>query len=196
MADDIVKKNESKLQVLLVPFIERGYQTTELLIKLLELCRIEGIVVTTTLSNLEHIISKTRQKVEINIQNILTQNLTSEQKDLLDNTLKMTKDKYLSDFGWLKKNIGKTSVSSFHEILKKLHYLEKFYFIPEDLDIPIAKVKEFINLGYKPTLITSDSNHFGNFPYTDKIYNFELIENINIFFEDIYIQQCKIGQLF
>ena len=35
------KKNESKLQVLLVPFIERGYQTTELLIKLLELCRIE-----------------------------------------------------------------------------------------------------------------------------------------------------------
>ena len=95
---------------MLVPFIERGYQTTELLIKLLELCRIEGIVVTTTLSNLEHIISKTRQKVEINIQNILTQNLTSEQKDLLDNTLKMTKDKYLSDFGWLKKNIGKTSV--------------------------------------------------------------------------------------
>lgn len=141
------KKNEYKLQVLLVPFIERGYQTTELLIKLLELCRIEGIVVTTTLSNLEHIISKTCQKVEINIQNILTQNLTSEQKDLLDNTLKMTKDKYLSDFGWLKKNIGKTSVSSFHEILKKLHYLEKFYFIPEDLDIPIAKVKEFINLG-------------------------------------------------
>ncbi|WP_418180406.1 glycosyltransferase family 4 protein [Aliarcobacter lanthieri] len=40
--------------------------------------------------------------------------------------------------------------------------------------------KEFVNLGYKPTLITSDSNHFGNFPYTDKIYNFELIENINV----------------
>jgi glycosyltransferase involved in cell wall biosynthesis len=40
--------------------------------------------------------------------------------------------------------------------------------------------KEFINLGHKATLITSDSNHFGNFPNTNKIYNFEIIDNINV----------------
>ncbi|RXI25314.1 glycosyltransferase family 4 protein [Aliarcobacter trophiarum] len=40
--------------------------------------------------------------------------------------------------------------------------------------------KEFSNLGYKATLLTSDSNHFGKFPDTNKIYNFETIDNINV----------------
>ncbi|WP_066164130.1 glycosyltransferase family 4 protein [Aliarcobacter cryaerophilus] len=38
--------------------------------------------------------------------------------------------------------------------------------------------KEFINLGHKTTLITSDSNHFAKFPNTDKIHNFENIDSV------------------
>lgn len=40
--------------------------------------------------------------------------------------------------------------------------------------------KEFMNLGHKVTLITSDSNHFAKFPETDEIYNFETVENLPI----------------
>lgn len=38
--------------------------------------------------------------------------------------------------------------------------------------------KEFINLGHKATLITSDSNHFSTYPHTKEIYNFEVVENV------------------
>lgn len=38
--------------------------------------------------------------------------------------------------------------------------------------------KEFINLGHKSTLITSDSNHFSTYPNTKEIYNFEVVENV------------------
>jgi len=38
--------------------------------------------------------------------------------------------------------------------------------------------KEFIKLGHKTTLITSDSNHFSNYPDSKKIYNFEKVENV------------------
>ena len=40
--------------------------------------------------------------------------------------------------------------------------------------------KEFNSLGHKAILITSDSNHLANFPATEKIYNWENIENISI----------------
>jgi len=40
--------------------------------------------------------------------------------------------------------------------------------------------KEFVNLGHKATLITSDSNHFSEFPSTDKIYNFENIDKVHL----------------
>ena len=41
--------------------------------------------------------------------------------------------------------------------------------------------KEFMKLGHKTTLITSDSNHFAKFPETDRIYNFETVEDLPIF---------------
>jgi glycosyltransferase involved in cell wall biosynthesis len=40
--------------------------------------------------------------------------------------------------------------------------------------------KEFINLGHKATLITSDSNHFAKFPETDEIHNFETVEDLPV----------------
>lgn len=40
--------------------------------------------------------------------------------------------------------------------------------------------KEFMNLGHKATLITSDSNHFAKFPITQEIYNFETVEDLPI----------------
>jgi len=38
--------------------------------------------------------------------------------------------------------------------------------------------KEFIKLGYKTTLVTSDSNHFSTYPYTKEIYNFEVVDDV------------------
>ena len=38
--------------------------------------------------------------------------------------------------------------------------------------------KEFIKLGHKATLITSDSNHFSKFPDTNKVHNFEVVEDV------------------
>lgn len=38
--------------------------------------------------------------------------------------------------------------------------------------------KEFIKLGHNATLITSDSNHFSKFPDTNETYNFEMIEDV------------------
>lgn len=40
--------------------------------------------------------------------------------------------------------------------------------------------KEFINLGHKTTLITSDSNHLANYPLTKKTFNFENIEGVPV----------------
>ena len=40
--------------------------------------------------------------------------------------------------------------------------------------------KEFMNLGHKATLITSDSNHFAKFPQTDEIHNFETVEDLPV----------------
>lgn len=40
--------------------------------------------------------------------------------------------------------------------------------------------KEFINLGHKATLITSDSNHLAKFPETNEIHNFEVVEAVPI----------------
>lgn len=40
--------------------------------------------------------------------------------------------------------------------------------------------KEFINIGHKVTLITSDSNHFSNYPSTNDIYNFEKVEGVSL----------------
>lgn len=40
--------------------------------------------------------------------------------------------------------------------------------------------KEFMKLGHKATLITSDSNHFAKFPPSDEIHNFEIVENLPI----------------
>ena len=37
---------------------------------------------------------------------------------------------------------------------------------------------EFIKLGHKVTLITSDSNHLAIYPQTSEIYNFEKVENV------------------
>ena len=39
-------------------------------------------------------------------------------------------------------------------------------------------VKEFIKLGHKATLITSESNHFAKYPETDEIHNFEIVEDL------------------
>lgn len=41
--------------------------------------------------------------------------------------------------------------------------------------------KEFIKLGHKATLVTSDSNHFSNYPDTEELYNFEVVENVPLF---------------
>lgn len=38
--------------------------------------------------------------------------------------------------------------------------------------------KEFIKLGHKATLITSDSNHFSTYPNTEDIHNFEVVEDV------------------
>lgn len=38
--------------------------------------------------------------------------------------------------------------------------------------------KEFIKLGHKTTLITSDSNHFSSYPDSKEIYNFEEVESV------------------
>jgi glycosyltransferase involved in cell wall biosynthesis len=40
--------------------------------------------------------------------------------------------------------------------------------------------KEFMNLGHRATLITSDSNHFSTYPETNEIYNFERVENVSL----------------
>lgn len=40
--------------------------------------------------------------------------------------------------------------------------------------------KEFINIGHNVTLITSDSNHFSNYPNTNHIYNFEKVEGVSL----------------
>lgn len=40
--------------------------------------------------------------------------------------------------------------------------------------------KEFIKLGHKTTLITSDSNHLSAYPNTNKIYNFEIVEDVSL----------------
>lgn len=40
--------------------------------------------------------------------------------------------------------------------------------------------KEFIKLGHKTTLITSDSNHLSAYPNTNKIYNFEIVEDLSL----------------
>lgn len=41
--------------------------------------------------------------------------------------------------------------------------------------------KEFIRLGHKATLITSDANHFCQFPKTDQTYNFEEIDGVPVY---------------
>lgn len=41
--------------------------------------------------------------------------------------------------------------------------------------------KEFIKLGHNTTLITSDSNHFSTYPKTSEIYNFEIVENVPLY---------------
>ncbi len=38
--------------------------------------------------------------------------------------------------------------------------------------------KEFIKLGYKTTLVTSDANHFSTYPHTKEIYNFEVVDDV------------------
>jgi len=38
--------------------------------------------------------------------------------------------------------------------------------------------KEFINLGHNAILFTSDSNHLAEFPNTNKIYNYEIIDTV------------------
>ncbi|MDP0589314.1 MAG: glycosyltransferase family 4 protein [Candidatus Endonucleobacter bathymodioli] len=40
--------------------------------------------------------------------------------------------------------------------------------------------KEFVKLGHKTTLITSNSNHLAKFPSTSELYNFEVNENVSI----------------
>ena len=40
--------------------------------------------------------------------------------------------------------------------------------------------KEFINLGHKTTLITSDSNHLADYPLTKKTFNLENIEGVPV----------------
>lgn len=40
--------------------------------------------------------------------------------------------------------------------------------------------KEFINIGHKVTLITSDSNHFSNYPNINNVYNFEKVEGVSL----------------
>lgn len=40
--------------------------------------------------------------------------------------------------------------------------------------------REFVKLGHKATLITSNSNHFSTYPHTRKIYNFETVENVHL----------------
>ena len=42
-------------------------------------------------------------------------------------------------------------------------------------------VKEFIKLGHNATLITSDSNHFSSYPETSEIYNYEIVENVPLY---------------
>ena len=141
------KKHNSQLQAFITPFIEKGLQTIESLDKLLKYCCKEKIVILTGLSHLEQIIWQTRQDIELNIQEILVKDLTSEQKKLLNKSLDRIENSHLSDFGWLKNNIGTASISSFHEVLKKLDYMGHFDFIPEELSIPAVKIKELINLG-------------------------------------------------
>lgn len=38
--------------------------------------------------------------------------------------------------------------------------------------------REFVKLGHKTTIITSDSNHFSSYPETSEIYNFEIVDNV------------------
>lgn len=40
--------------------------------------------------------------------------------------------------------------------------------------------KEFVKLGHTVRILTSDANHFGNFPETDKIYNEEEQDGVKI----------------
>ncbi len=41
--------------------------------------------------------------------------------------------------------------------------------------------KEFVKQGHNATLITSDANHFCQFPSTDKTYNFEQVDNVPVY---------------
>jgi len=41
--------------------------------------------------------------------------------------------------------------------------------------------KEFINLGHKATLLTSDSNHLASYPLTKKTFNLEKIEGVPVY---------------
>lgn len=57
--------------------------------------------------------------------------------------------------------------------------------------------QEFNKLEHKATLITSDSNHLAKFPYTDRIYNFEEIENVPVYWIKTkkYIKTASIARV-
>lgn len=41
--------------------------------------------------------------------------------------------------------------------------------------------REFIRLGHRALLITSDANHFAKYPETDRVYNYEQIEGVPVY---------------
>lgn len=57
--------------------------------------------------------------------------------------------------------------------------------------------KEFIKLGHNATLITSDSNHFSDYPKTNEIYNFETVENVPLYWLQTkkYIKTASIDRV-
>lgn len=57
--------------------------------------------------------------------------------------------------------------------------------------------KEFIKLGHKATLITSDSNHFSVYPCTNETYNFEVVESVPLWWVKTkkYIKTASIDRV-
>ncbi len=57
--------------------------------------------------------------------------------------------------------------------------------------------QEFNKLGHKTTLITSDSNHFANYPVSKDVYNYEKIEGVSVFWIKTkkYIKTASISRV-
>ena len=62
--------------------------------------------------------------------------------------------------------------------------ISKYTSPPKDSKMPTRLFnycREWVKMGHHVTYITSDANHLADYPATDKVYNKEVIENIEVY---------------